>query len=404
MFLMGAGAVLSLARGFGAAIILPATEFGLYALLVAVAAFANSLAGFGKIEESRKLFPRLAIDGHGRDIIKMADRLTGLVAIRLLIIAVPVIIASLLLLPTTWTIALFAALLLIFGIAWASILASALRAGTDLTALGIGNAARAALTIVLCLVGAQVFGFSGALCGEAVGAILGSAFMRFMLSKIQFPNVVVSPPFEGGNNKISKDGIYIFIASFAAAVPIYLGRSIVGAAYSDLDLGTYSFLMLVVTSVSVLMGISDQITGPKFIKFQHKGDSNREQLLFFRKVLFINVILTIAVCLVFFVLIFCPQIPYFAQKYGVHALHILPIVFYCIFQITTTVEWFLLAKNDERRIVNAAIIHLAFFLSGSVVAAGLGFSIIAILWVHAAAKLIQLLVQLHSSGVCKFDR
>ena len=303
MFLMAVGAGLSLVRGFGAAVILPAAEFGLYALLVAVAAFVSSIAGFGKIEETRKLFPRMAVDGHGADIALMADRLALLVALRLTLIAVPLCFASTILLSLGWAAAIFATLVLIFGNAWCSILASALRAGPNLTQMGISTTVRAALTIIVTCIGAFQFGFSGAVFGEAFGAMIGGLLMRYYLAATVFEKKSTPSTLEN-HKKISIAGIYVFIGSLAIAAPIYLGRSIVAVGYSDDVLATYSFLGLLVTSIIAILGISDQMTGPKFVKSQHFSIDRNQQLGFLRKILISNMVVILISCTIFFIIIF----------------------------------------------------------------------------------------------------
>lgn len=393
MFLMAVGAGLSLVRGFGAAVILPAAEFGLYALLVAVAAFVSSIAGFGKIEETRKLFPRMAVDGHGADISRMADRLALLVALRLTLIAVPLCIASIMLLSPAWTAAIFATLLLIFGVAWGTILASALRAGPNLNRMGISAAMRAAVTIILAFAGAYEFGFSGAVCGEAAGAIFGAILMRHYLRKSIFLETFTSETSAGNEKMLSISGIYFFIGSLATAAPIYLGRFLVGVGYSDNILGAYSFLGLLVSSILTVLGISDQMTGPRFVKSERFGSSKNDQISFLRKIILSNVAIIIAICASFFAIIFIPQFPYFREKYQIQIDVVLPLTFYCIFQITTTLDWFLQAHDRENLTAIAAVIHMLIFLVASLIAVAFGVSIIWILWTHAIAKGIQLLMQ-----------
>ena len=393
MFLMVVGASLSLIRGFGAAVILSAAEFGLYALLVAVAAFVSSIAGFGKIEETRKLFPRMAVDGHGGEIAAMADRLAGLVATRLALIGMPLCIASILLLSSTWALAIFATLLLILGVAWNTILASALRAGPNLNVMGISTAARAMVTIVLALAGAHKFGFAGAVGGEAAGALLGAVLMRHFQRKAVFPKRQHSELLENAGKAFSISGIYFFIGALATAAPIYLGRVLVGIGYSDHILGMYSFLGLLVSSVLTVLGISDQITGPRFIKEQRSGDARQNRKKLLRSVIYINIVLVIIICGAFFSTILIERFSYFKVKYNIEMNVILPITLYCIFQITSTIDWFLQAHDQEYFVAIAAVSHMIVFLILSIIVIATGIPVIWILWVHTIAKGIQLAIQ-----------
>ena len=393
MILMAFGAVLSLARGFGAAVILPAAEFGLYALLVAVAAFVSSIAGFGKIEETRKLFPRMAVDGHGADIAPMADRLALLVGLRLTLIATPLCFAGTFLLSHAWAAAIFATFLLIFGVAWSTILASALRASSNLNVMGLSAAARAIITIVLALAGSYEFGFAGGVSGEAAGALIGSIIMRHFLKKKVFSNAHRSDALRVAEKAFSMTGILFFIGALATAAPIYLGRVLVGIGYSDEILGLYSFLGLLTSTVLTILGTFDQIIGPKFVKSERNNESIISRFQYFKKMIFINILIIFLTCALFFSIIFIDEFSYFKDKYKISGNVILPLILYCIFQVTSTVDWFLQAHDREASVAIAAVVQMVIFLVFCIVVITFGMPLVWVFWAHAIAKGSQLLIQ-----------
>lgn len=406
MAMMGIGAVLGILRGFVLAGILPASGFGLYAAIVAVGLFLAPLIGLGQIEDMRKRFPRLWVEGRIREIGPISSRLLSIMAARAGIIVLVGGAGLLVIGQSDWAIAVFAGGLIAFSQSGAAIMASALRAGPDLTPMATAALIRGSAALLLAVAGALAFGLNGAIMGEAVGGFIGLLAAKGLFAR-QVRRLTTSgniqPPSQNfedaGQNtgqaekRLSKTGLQLLFGTMAASVPIYLSRPFVGLQYSLQELGTFAFLMLFVQAVVTAISITDQIIGPTLIRMRHAGASLAHQL----KIMWLYVggmaALIAAGLAIAFVLLTQTFLNGYAAKYELSLPLMLPIGVFAMFQVALSLDWMLMAHDRERLVLNTSLTYLAAFLAGALVVFATGLPLVTFLWIMAAARILQFLLQ-----------
>lgn len=408
MAMMGIGAVLGILRGFVLAGILPASEFGFYAAVVAVGLFVAPLIGLGQIEGMRKRFPRLWVEGRVSEIGPISDRLLSIMAARagtiILTVGVGLLVAGL----PVWTVAVFAGGLIAFSMGGAMIMASALRAGPDLTPMAAAALVRGMASFVLATAGALAFGLNGAMAGEALGGLIGLFAARGMFARTvkRQPSAAGSGHEEGTSEpalveaepkavqRASRQGLQLMFGTVAILVPIHLSRPLVGVNFGLKDLGTFAFLMLFVQSVLTVIGITDQMIGPALIRMQHSGAALTRQIRTLSLyVAGMAALIAIGIVAIFVLLTQSFLIAY-AEKYAITAHLLFPISAFAILQISTPLDWMLTAHDRERHVLSASLIYLTTFTIGTAVLILMQQPMLVFLWVMAGAKAVQFVVQI----------
>ena len=145
--LMAGSSALALIRAFVLAGLLSREDFGRYAILIAVAMFLSSIPALGLVEESRKLFPRLFVEGRPSEIRGRADHVTRILAVRIIMVGVVATLIAWVAISPWWGAATALLMMIAFGNGWCSVMASALRAGTSTLPLGITSFLRASMTL-----------------------------------------------------------------------------------------------------------------------------------------------------------------------------------------------------------------------------------------------------------------
>jgi O-antigen/teichoic acid export membrane protein len=387
---MGSGAALSLLRGFIAAAILAAADFGLYAVVIAIGMFGSSLLGLGKVEEMRKAFPRLFVEGRISSILTMADRVNFMLARRVLVTTAFFGLIAFFVGGPSWWVAIIWVGLTSLTTGWNAILASALRSTTDLRHLGTSTALRAVLALILGSAGAYHLGWNGAIAGEVIAAVAGAGIARSALAKIHCPpceGTLAAPDTIAG---ASKDGMILFLGALAISIPMYLGRVFVGAAYPPFELGVYSFLMIFVTAAATFMGIIDQKIGPDLIRMEHSGFELLEQRRFlYRWTALLGLALLAGVVIVSAGMMEAP-FAFFRNKYHLEWGLLAPTALLCALQVASTYDWMLLSRNEERLILACSLFFLLLAALGCVGVFAFNLSLEIFLWVLTIAKTLHL--------------
>ena len=394
--LMAGSSALGLGRAFVLAGLLTTEDFGRYAIMVAIAQFLSPLAGLGLIEETRKLFPRIFVDGRSAEIVGRADHVTRLVGMRMAALGL-LITVILVAMGWLWWASVAAAMTLVaFGNAWSSIMASALRAGTNPLPLGWTSFIRASITLPLTVFAAIHFGLMGALWGEAIGAVLGGVIMRAALRR---------PPPDGSvtraetySSRASHAGMLVFLGSALVSAPFYLNRPVAALALSATQVGTLSLLLVLVGALQTTIAICDQVVGPRLVHWQHTGmDLARQKRRFFLVVAALAAI-SLAAFVAMWLGMHIPLVVPMIDKYALTGSVILPAAVLAALNITSTADWMLQAHDRERIITIAAAGNLAAFgvLTLLIIADAVGME--AYIWGLAGAKLCQLAVQLVAIG------
>jgi O-antigen/teichoic acid export membrane protein len=399
-FLMGIGAILGLLRGFAVSALLTPPELGIYSIVLGIGIFASSAIGLGKIEELRKQLPRLYVDRHYAQIKILADQVTFIALTRILIITCAATLICWLVSKPHYAVFTIVSGIVAFAAAWSSILASAIRAGHGLNKLAWSAFIRGAGSLLIVSILATNFGIYGALIGEAIAGIVATSFMYFFLQAIKYEptDAVETKVWTNEKNQIvAYGGLNVFIGGIITSSIFYLSRPVVGTLFSPAELGTFSFLMLIVTAFTTAFGIFDQAVGPMLVRQHHLGHSSKRHILFLGS--YFAVVLLIATLSGIILAVSASHniwpIEYYWSKYHLAKGLLIPTLFFGALQITSTVDWLLQANNKERAIVEAALFSLAIFLVFSAIIGFNRSSLSTYLWLLCATKIAQITIQMH---------
>jgi hypothetical protein len=353
---MGSAAALSLLRGFAVAAILPIADFGVYAIIVAIGAFSSNFLGLGRIEDTRKRFPRLFFDGQGGDVPSMADRLALLLGTRALT-AVALCTGFVWLTGRLdFVVSIAACGLIAFSTGWASVAISAHRATGDYGTLATSTLWRALLALALGLSGAWYGGWFYAIAGEFLGGVLGALISRSYVGKLvgRTENLSEAIP---ESDIADKSGFLLFLSFSICAAPFYLDRLFVGHAFGATAAGTYGFLMLFVTGATVALGIAEQQLGPDIVKLRKESGKLTDQMaLALRWILPFQLLMIIGMATVGVIMFYGPG-SFLVTKFGLNPSLILAIALLCCLQITTTLDWILQSRDREIGALSASIFY-----------------------------------------------
>lgn len=393
--LMGGGASLGLLRSFVVAGFLSAIDFGIYAAAVAIALFLSPFLGFGRIEETRKLYPRLFSDGRTDEIAPHAVHLVAILGLRIgALTAAGSALAWLVKDAQPWWVVVLSAGLIAFNQAGMAVLISALRAGTNTINLAIAAFARSVGSLAFAIFGAFAIGLPGALLGEGVGGLIGLVLAWRMLPRTRAASSTERQkgPALSRLGRYSPDGLRLLLGTMAISLPVYLSRPVVGAIYDLEQLGTFAFLMLFASGALAGYGIVDQLAGPSLVRMQRVGASYDQQLRRLLVVMGAAGLLMLGFLAAAFVALQHPMLEFYVAKYGLEWALISPAIIFAVLQFTSTTDWFLIANDRERAVLRAALLYVVAFGALSLVTALLKPPLEVFLWGLAMAKLCQLLV------------
>jgi len=386
---MALSSALALIRGFVLAQILAPESFGRYAMVVAAGTFAASLLGLGRIEQTNKRFPRLFADGHAREALGEADAIGQLLLIRALVAGITIIAITLLVGVPDWTMGILCGVAVSLTVGWQSTYASVHRAGGELISLAHSNLARTALALTLAALGGYLLSWQGAVIGEVAAAATGAWISRRFAWRLS----LTARPRETAPAAPNTD-LWLFAAFLIGSIPVYLDRLLVSALYGSEATGQYSVLMLFVTGASTLMSIIVQKLGPQVVRLVHERASFRSQITLVAA-WSTGAIALVATGMAFaaVALLYGPLLP-LAEKYNLGSTTLVATSLLCVAQVSVILDWLLLAHDRERWLFAAVVAYLAALAAGIAIVAATRADMIALLWVVAAAKCLQVFVQI----------
>jgi hypothetical protein len=395
--IMGLAAVLSLGRGFLGAAILAAADFGLYALVIAIGAFSSSVLGFGRVEGTRKMFPRLLVDGKPAQIIRLTDEIARLLAWRTAGVALLLTAAAALLGYSTQILPLLLASVFAFAVGWSLVISSAQRAGPDLGDLASISLLRAVLALLFGVGGAVVGGWIGMVVGEIAAALASNIAARIRLGRAAGGTAAAAasgPTLGTASGREAREGLLLFLAITALGLPLYLGRAYVAAVFSPFQLGQFSFVLLFVTAAVTVIGILEQRLGPQLVRMERSGSPHGHQASYLMKsTALLGGLLALGMG-VGTLLIFLEPVDYYADKYSLSLSLMIPGLLIGLGQLSTIYDWMLKSRNKEHFILAFALTYLALVAAGCVAVILLHLDLVAFLWILALAKFVQMTLQL----------
>ncbi len=382
---MGSAAILSLLRGFAVAAILPVADFGVYAIVVAIGSFSSNFLGLGRIEDTRKRFPRMFVDGQGNQVPSMADRLALLLGVRAFATVTGLTAFVWLTGHIDFVISIAACTLVAFSTGWASVAISAHRATGDYGTLAISTLWRSILALALGLAGAWYGGWFYAIAGEFLGGVLGALISRFYVRKLAGPatSVAEDAQEQGGADK---SGFLLFVSFSICSAPFYLDRLFVGHVFGAESAGTYGFLMLFVTGATVALGIVEQQLGPEIIKLRKQNEKLAGQIaLALRWILPFQLLMIVGMAAVGAALFYGPGM-FLVTKFDLNLQLIGAISLLCCLQVTTTLDWVLQSRDCEAGALSASIVYFIVVAVFAACVSFAGLSLVQLILGLAAAK------------------
>jgi hypothetical protein len=391
--LLGFAAALSVARQLALAVCLSAQSFGTVSVTLASSLFFSTIIGLGLVDHTSKTFPRLAGDGRYVDILAEADLSSvGLLKrLALLLGFVGVLIATSGSNTDIWLATAFC-FTLSFSQATNALFASAQRASFQILGLAQAQVFRAVITAFLAIGGALTWGWIGALAGELLGGLLGATYSRRLAHK-----AVNSPPIEKatGTKPDEQDlgGYWVSASLLMQNAVFFLDRPMLAAIYGTWVAGTYGVLALLITCVSVVVGIIAQKVGPKLIWLQRQGESiaTQVQLALYSSMfgVFIAVALGVTVLAIIHFGFFSSEL----DKYRISVGLLLPVIVLSVLQVSVFFDYILFSHDKEKQAFGASIAYALAAAACFGIAFKFNLTIVHCLWLLAAAKGFHILLQ-----------
>lgn len=356
---MAVASAITLVRGFVVAALLDPAAFGPYVAIVAAGTFASNILSFGLVEATWKSFPRLWIEGHAEAIRPRADAIARKLAVRALLpIGMCAVAGVSVLAPLiAWQGVLVVVVAL--GAAAVSVYTSGLRAVRDLSHLGTATLARAIASLLLATAGAWVASWHGAVAGEILGVLVGTAVSRWLLKSA----IVRSgtEPCEASSPASGEDlhgGKWLAMAFIIGAVPLYLDRTFASVVLSPNEAGTYGFLMLFAVGAAAAIGIISQKVGPQIVHDERSGATVLAQaFVLLRWVGLFWAASLLGMALMSWVLLEGPASG-LGERYALDAGLMFVVLLLCCAQVTAMFDWILISRDRERQVFAAATIYL----------------------------------------------
>tara|TARA_R110002012_G_scaffold76663_5_gene193648 strand:+ start:112852 stop:114132 length:1281 start_codon:yes stop_codon:yes gene_type:complete len=357
LFMMGSASGLTFFKGLLLAVVLPASEFGLFVSVVAISTFTSSLISFGRVEGFMKSLPRRFESGDLASVFAMAGDAVRVLALRTLAVGAP----AALVLQATSGLGLEVVLVAFTSLSYSlfNIYSSAIRATANPLGLARGALSRAAFALVISSLGGIVFGWQLAIVGEFFGALIAAALIRHWLHKTKPRDKATHAPLQA-DTSTERDGFFVFLALTLVAAPLYLDRIFVTTTFGSAMGGKYGFLLIVGMFSSTMVGIMAQSIGPRLVQQQHAGRPMREQLITILKTTLLCVSVSV-VAIGFFV--FCISVwPLAAlwDKYAMDATSIILVSLISFFRVSEFFDWLLISHNAEKEMLYSSIVFAVF--------------------------------------------
>lgn len=381
---------LSMVRVLLVAAGLPKLDFGTYAAVTATGMFFGMIVSFGSVEGTVKAFPRLVARGRTAEMRARAHGLFARLAVRSLGLGLPLFVLGTLLSSQLLVIA-GAAMLFALSASYTSLVASMQRAVGDSRRLAAGTAFRAILTLAAVVTAAQLTGLLWTLVAEAVSTIAGCYLSeRLFLRGAQAlplsgdPGPPAAEPAAGAG----WDGVRVFLTYAATSAPFYLDRLYVTVTLGPDQAAEYALLALFVMAASLLVNAIAQRVGPDAIKKALEPDGAAASLRYILGWCGITTTMwVVAVAAAAFVLDQA-WLPASLAKYGIEPSFLLPIGVLGALQASALLEFLLIALDQERRMLRAALCYLATVLAVAGGAAIIGADLYGLIWLLSGARLL----------------
>ena len=385
---------LSLVRVLLVAAALPKLDFGTYAAVTATGAFFGNIISFGSVEGTVKTFPRLVALGRLAEMRERAHGLFGRLAMRSLALGVPLIGLGLALSSQVLIIA-GAATLFALSASYTSLVASMQRAVSSSSRLAGSAVFRAVMTLVAVVITAHFAGLFWTLVAEAASTIMGCYLSEriFLRSAGAATPVGDAAPQEGEvATATSHDGFRVFLTYTVTSAPFYLDRIYVTATMGPARAAEYALLALFLMAASLLINAIAQRVGADAIKMAIAPNGAGAAARHIFGWCGIGAALWAAVLAVATVVLGQDWLPAGLAKYQLDPAFLLPIGVLGALQASVLLEYLLLALDQERRLLGAAICYFAAIIAVAGGAALSGVDLYGLIWLLAAARLLYCVV------------
>lgn len=337
-----------------------------------------------------KLFPRLAACGQLAEMRAQARGLFSRLAMRSLGLGVPVFALGLVLSDDVLMIA-GAAALFALSASYTSLVASMQRAVGSSARLAAGTVFRAVLTLAAVVTAAHLTNLFGTLAAEAVSAIIAC----YLSERFFLRDAAIVPPVDDevsqAETSISTsnwDGVRVFLTYTATSVPFYLDRIYVTATLGAEQAAEYALLALFVTAASLLVNAIAQRVGPDAIKKALKPDGAGAASRYIVGWCAISTVIWVVLLAFAPVILGQGWLPANLAKYDLDPTFLVPIGLLGSLHASVLLEFLLLALDEERRMLKAALCYLAAVVAVAGGAAIAGLDLYGLIWMLVGARML----------------
>ena len=343
--------------------LLDAESYGRYVVIFGIATLAGAIVSFGLIERTIKLYPRSWATGDRASVLVDARRVARLVAYRFALLGLAVGVATF----AGWvpypTSQIVCVCLLGLGAASLSLFASIYRAVGSRLLLQKFSFWRSGVACISALLGGWAFGWVGAILGDVFAAAITLGHSAVVLNKVftecsgeEKPQGVIR---DGADSSSGHGKLYV--ANMLSAITIMTDRALVGISLGSAAAGAYGLIMLLPQVFQMVVNVVSQYIGPLIIKSVYIGRRSDSAL---STLGLQGVILAVLSVLVVFGALFIKHLAIFNAffvKYDVSDTSVILAGFIAAGQIYSLIEFHLIARDGEGRILVSSLFAASTF-------------------------------------------
>lgn len=341
-----------------AAHVLSTADFGHYTSVLGGGLLASSLLSVGLVEGTIKLYPRLWQAGRPDDIrtdsAVIGRRLAARFAVAATLLCGSASLMDLGYGPLPFLLGAGVGL----GTAFLALQASMIRAVDSASLLQTFSVRRAVVTLLAVCAGGWLFGWTGALAGEAVAAILTVA-VTWGLVRSHFVRASRPCEHDKGAEEASGGGT-LYVSMFVTSATTQLDRGLVNATSGPVMAGTYSFVSLLTQAGLLLMNILTQRVGPAVIRTHHETGRAAPLGILFKPVGLL-VAVTAAFVIAALVLKRTSIYAFGFSRFEISDSAIMLAGALGMLSTTGLLEFWLIAENRERQIMRCSLVYAIIF-------------------------------------------
>lgn len=368
--LMLVASVLGIVKFVLLAVVLPQSEYGIYAVVLGMASFCGMAISLGINEQAIKAYPRWWIEDRRRYIKTDLMRSIRKILVRSTLFFVLGVVIYLF---TQQSFGLgYGIGLYVFAVlsCVTAQLMSVFRAFDSPFELVKFYFIRSGGALLLAVTGGVVYGVAGALLAEIAASVL-TVTWAFGRIRRELPAKLSPWTFRirgtSTGCRTTNTGVQLYAANMMSSGMSLMDRAIVGAAVGPAAAGSYGVIMLYPQTFQLVINVVSQRLGPKIIKDIHKGVASPNDAPSLAIQISIVLLLSAVGCIVCAICLNLDVFHQVVEKYELTLGDVAAAALVAAGQVYVLIEFQLIGFNRERIVLLASVSGFATMLLSFVV-------------------------------------